>query len=156
MKVFTIGFTKEPAEKFFGVLRCAGVQRVVDVRPDNVSQLAGFARRDDLRFFARALCDADSVHLAELVPTRDILDAYEQGKGSWGDYEKRLLALMEKRRIEEIEENVPRTLLDGGFLLFSEDQPHHCHRRLVAESGPAGAVGKRGRGPLDLRWERAA
>jgi uncharacterized protein (DUF488 family) len=30
-------------------------------------------------------------------------------------------------------ENTPRELLDGACLLCSEETPHHCHRRLVAE-----------------------
>lgn len=130
MKVYTIGFTKKSAEQFFGKIRCARVKRIVDVRLNNVSQLAGFAKRDDLRFFARELCGADYVHLPELAPTKDILDAYKKNKGSWDEYEKRFLALMEKRRIEE---TVPRDMIDEGCLLCSEDKPHHCHRRLVVQ-----------------------
>jgi len=130
VQVYTIGFTKKTAEQFFGKLRRAGVKRIVDVRLNNLSQLAGFAKRDDLKFFARELCHADYMHLPELAPTKDILDAYKKGKGSWEEYEKRFLALMEKRRIED---KVPREVIDGGCLLCSEDTPHHCHRRLVAE-----------------------
>ncbi|HHN66515.1 MAG TPA: DUF488 family protein, partial [Thermopetrobacter sp.] len=33
------------------------------------------------------------------------------------------------RKIEDIDKNI----IDGGCLLCSEDSPHHCHRRLVAE-----------------------
>ena len=130
MKVYTIGFTKKSAEQFFEKLRGAGVKRIVDVRLNNVSQLAGFAKRDDLRFFARELCGADYVHLPELAPTKDILDAYKKSKGSWEEYEKRFLGLMEKRRIEE---TVPKNIIDQGCLLCSEDKPHHCHRRLVVQ-----------------------
>jgi uncharacterized protein (DUF488 family) len=130
MKVFTIGFTKKTAESFFGKLRRAGVKRIVDVRLNNVSQLAGFAKRDDLKFFARELCGADYVHLPELAPTKEMLDAYKKQKGSWEEYEKRFLGLMEKRKIEE---TVPKEMLDEGCLLCSEDTSHRCHRRLVAE-----------------------
>ena len=130
MNLFTIGFTKKTAEKFFGALRRAGVKRIVDVRLNNVSQLAGFAKRRDLEYFAKELCGADYVHLPELAPTQDILDAYKKRGGSWEEYEERFLELMEQRRIEE---SVSRDLLDQGCLLCSEDKPHHCHRRLVAE-----------------------
>ena len=130
MKLYTIGFTKKTAEYFFGALRKAGVQRIVDVRLNNVSQLAGFAKRNDLEFFARELCDADYVHIPDLAPTKDILDAYKKNKGSWQEYEERFLELMKKRRIEQ---TVPRELLEGGCLLCSEDKPHYCHRRLVVE-----------------------
>ena len=130
MKLFTIGFTKKSAEVFFTKLQAAGVKRLVDVRLKNVSQLAGFAKRDDLRYFAKTICRIDYVHLPELAPTRDILDAYKKHKGDWGLYEREFLRLIAQRKIEE---SVPRETLDGGCLLCSEDEPHHCHRRLVAE-----------------------
>lgn len=130
MKVFTIGFTKKPASRFFELLKDSGARRVVDVRLNNVSQLAGFAKRDDLRFFLREVCDMDYVHLPELAPTKDILDAYKKHGGSWAAYEEAFLELMRKRRIED---TVPREVVEGGCLLCSENEPHHCHRRLVAE-----------------------
>ncbi len=129
MKLFTIGFTKKPAETFFTRLKSAGVQRLVDVRLNNVSQLAGFAKRDDLRFFTRALCGIDYVHLQSLAPTQEMLDDYKKRKGSWELYETRFLDLMRSRAIE----NSAKEVLDGGCLLCSEEKPHHCHRRLVAE-----------------------
>lgn len=48
MKVFTIGFTKKTAGQFFEVLRQSGAKRVVDVWLNNVSQLAGFAKKESL------------------------------------------------------------------------------------------------------------
>jgi uncharacterized protein (DUF488 family) len=129
MKLFTIGFTKTSAEKFFGRIKRAGVRRIIDVRLNNVSQLAGFAKRDDLTFFAKELCGADYQHRPELAPTRGMLDSYKKSGGSWADYERKFLALMAARKIEQIEPSG----LDGGCLLCSEDKPHHCHRRLVAE-----------------------
>ena len=41
---FTIGFTKKSARSFFTKLHNAGVIRIVDVRLNNSSQLAGFAK----------------------------------------------------------------------------------------------------------------
>ena len=130
MKVFTIGFTKTTAERFFGRLGDAGVRRVVDVRLNNRSQLAGFAKRDDLKFFLRALGGIDYVHEPMLAPTQDILDALKKNKGAWEDYERAFLALMRERRIEE---KLEPSLFEGGCLLCSEEKPHHCHRRLVLE-----------------------
>ncbi|HEY4903294.1 MAG TPA: DUF488 domain-containing protein [Candidatus Sulfotelmatobacter sp.] len=130
MKIFTIGFTKKSAETFFTRLKNAGVTRLVDVRLNNVSQLAGFTKKDDLRYFTRAICNIDYVHLPELAPTADILDAYKKQKnGDWELYERRFLDLMRSRQIE----NTRRDILDGGCLLCSEEKPLHCHRRLVAE-----------------------
>ena len=131
MTIFTIGFTKKSAETFFTRIKNAGVQRLVDVRLNNVSQLAGFAKKDDLRYFTKEICRIDYVHVPALAPTADILDPYKKQKnGDWPLYERQFLDLMTRRRIEE---TVPREVLDGGCLLCSEEKPHHCHRRLVAE-----------------------
>lgn len=131
MKIFTIGFTKKSAEAFFTRLQKAGVRRLVDVRLNNVSQLAGFSKKDDLRYFTKVICGIDYVHVPELAPTPDILDFYKKRKnGDWPLYERQFLDLMRSRRIEE---TVPRELIDGGCLLCSEETPDHCHRRLVAE-----------------------
>lgn len=130
MKVFTIGFTKISAEGFFTALRKSGAKRVVDVRLNNVSQLAGFAKRQDLKYFLREICSMDYVHLPELAPTQPLLDAYRKAKGDWAAYERGFQDLMRARRIEE---TVSRDVMNDGCLLCSEDTPHHCHRRLVAE-----------------------
>ena len=130
MKVYTIGFTKTSAEAFFGRLKKAEVRSLVDVRLNNISQLAGFAKRDDLRYFMREIVGATYVHRSELAPTQEMLDGYKKSGGSWDDYARRFLALMASRRVEE---SVPQEALDGACLLCSEDKPHHCHRRLVAE-----------------------
>jgi uncharacterized protein (DUF488 family) len=131
MKLFTIGFTKKSAETFFTRLKTAGVQRLIDVRLNNVSQLAGFTKKDDLRYFTKAICNIDYVHLPELAPTAEILDAYKKAKnGDWELYERQFLDLMRARHIEN---TTSREMLDGGCLLCSEEKPHHCHRRLIAE-----------------------
>ena len=130
MKLFTIGFTKKSAEQFFTKLKRAGVRKLVHIRLNNVSQLAGFTKKDDLRYFAKTICNMDYEHLPALAPTKDILDAYKKNKGDWSVYELQFLDLMRKRRIEDA---VSRETLDGACLLCSEDKPHHCHRRLVAE-----------------------
>ena len=130
MRLFTVGFTKTSAEDFFGKLKASGAKRVVDVRLNNVSQLAGFAKRNDLQFFLRELCHMDYVHVPALAPTQDMLDDYRKSKGNWDAYAQKFLALMRERRIEK---TIDPALLADGCLLCSEDKPHHCHRRLVAE-----------------------
>lgn len=128
--LYTIGFTKKNAQKFFTLLRNAGIKRILDVRLNNSSQLAGFAKKDDLAFFMREICHADYVYLPELAPTQDILDAYKKQKGDWGTYEIAFNKLLHSRRVEA---TVDAAVLDGGCLLCSEDTPKQCHRRLVAE-----------------------
>ena len=130
MKIFTIGFTKKTAEQFFGLLDRPDIKRVVDIRLNNSSQLAGFTKSEDLRFFLRRVIGTDYVHLPQLAPNADMLKSYRDGKGDWAGYERDFLALMQERRVEEA---VSKDLLDGGCLLCSEATPGHCHRRLVAE-----------------------
>lgn len=131
MKIFTIGFTKKSAETFFTRLKQFEVQRLLDIRLNNVSQLAGFTKRDDLRYFTREICHIPYLQLPELAPTSEILDSYKKKKTiEWSLYERQFLALMESRRVEE---RLDRAMIDSGCLLCSEESPHHCHRRLVAE-----------------------
>jgi uncharacterized protein (DUF488 family) len=129
VKLFTIGFTKTSAEHFFARLKAAGVKTVIDVRLNNASQLAGFAKKDDLRYFAQAICGAGYRHLTELAPTAAMLATYRNSKDGWPAYARAFLELMARRQIERLD----RASFDGGCLLCSEAVPHHCHRRLVAE-----------------------
>ena len=130
MRIYTIGFTRKSAERFFGLLRDSGARRIVDVRLNNVSQLAGFAKRDDLAYFLGQVCGMEYIHLPSLAPTREMLADYRKGRSSWDDYEGRFNDLMAARRIEE---KIDPAVIEDGCLLCSEDKPHHCHRRLVAE-----------------------
>jgi uncharacterized protein (DUF488 family) len=130
LHTFTIGFTKKSARSFFTKLHDAGVVRIVDVRLNNSSQLAGFAKRDDLEFFLKGLYGIEYVHVPELAPTKDILDEFKKNKGDWSVYERKFLELMDKRRIQD---SIHKELIEGGCLLCSEHSPLHCHRRLVVE-----------------------
>lgn len=129
MKIFTIGFTKTTAQHFFERIARSGTKILIDVRLNNVSQLAGFAKRDDLKYFSSAICGIPYRHLSVLAPTQDMLSSYKKNGGSWSAYEDDFLDLMAQRKIESLDQSS----LDGACLLCSEDKPHHCHRRLVAE-----------------------
>jgi len=130
MKIFTIGFTKKSAEEFFSRLQNSGASRVVDVRLNNVSQLAGFAKKDDLQFFLREIAGMEYMHLPVLAPTQAMLDAYRKQKGGWASYERAFLKLIEERQIAKV---LSREVFDAGCLLCSEDAAEHCHRRVIAE-----------------------
>ena len=130
VNVATIGFTKSNAEHFFERLKKAGVKKLIDVRLHNTSQLAGFAKADDLAYFLRAIGGIDYVHQPLLAPTDPMLRAYKKEKGDWRAYEQRFLGLMAERHIEE---RFKPAMFEGACLLCSEDKPHHCHRRLVCE-----------------------
>ena len=130
MKVYTIGFTKKSASDFFGLLRESGAKRLVDIRLNNVSQLAGFAKKDDLEYFLHKICRIKYNHMPELAPTKEMLDAYRNEHHDWDTYEREFLALMDLRRIGK---RGIKKIISNGCLLCSEDKPEFCHRRLVAE-----------------------
>jgi uncharacterized protein (DUF488 family) len=131
VEVYSIGFTKKTGVQFFGLLKTTGIRRLLDVRLNNISQLAGFSKRDDLQYFLREICGVDYRHEPLLAPTKEMLDGYKKQKGSWEEYEVRFLALMADRHIETrfavSDFDVPTVLL------CSEPRPDHCHRRLVLE-----------------------
>ena len=131
MEIYTIGFVQKSAGQFFGILRRAGIRRLIDVRLNNTSQLAGFTKRDDLAFFLEAICGAEYRHEPILSPTKEILDGYKKKEIPWEDYERRFVALLAER---EVHGAIDRQWFDvPAVLLCSEPTAEHCHRRLVAE-----------------------
>jgi uncharacterized protein (DUF488 family) len=131
VEIYTIGFTRTTAESFFTRLADAGVERLLDVRLNNSSQLAGFAKAQDLPFFLRRLVGAEYRHEPLLAPTQDILDAFKKRKGGWDEYVERFMQLMAERRIEERLD--PAVFERPTALLCSEATADRCHRRLVCE-----------------------
>jgi uncharacterized protein (DUF488 family) len=131
VEIYTIGFTQTTAERFFGRLKAAGIKRLLDVRLNNSSQLAGFAKAQDLPFFLGELVGASYDHDPRLAPTQDLLDAYKKHKGEWAAYEREFLELMTQRRIEHALS--PTDFDTTTALLCSEATAENCHRRLVCE-----------------------
>lgn len=130
LKVATIGFTQSSAENFFTRIRQSGVSRVVDVRLHNTSQLAGFAKADDLAYFLRELCNVEYTHEPLLAPTEEIMSDFRKKKNDWHVFRERFLGLMAERQIEN---RLKPALFNGACLLCAEAKPHHCHRQFVCE-----------------------
>jgi len=128
--IYTIGFAGKSAGEFFPRLRDAGVVRVVDIRLNNVSQLAGFTKKRDIEYFLKEIVQIEYIHRPELAPTKEILDGYKKKEIDWGEYEIRFGRLMAERQVETL---LTREELNGACLLCSESEAEKCHRRLVAE-----------------------
>jgi uncharacterized protein (DUF488 family) len=131
MEIYSIGFTQKSASEFFGTLKANGIERLLDVRLNNTSQLAGFAKQADLKYFLEEICGAAYEHEPLLAPTQEILDAFKKHKGSWEVYTEAYLALIGSRKVESV-------LSQDSFrkktvLLCSEPTAEHCHRRLALE-----------------------
>ncbi len=132
MNIFTIGFAQKNAEEFFALLMHSKVDCLIDVRLNNISQLAGFTKSKDLQYFLKAIANIDYKHSIIYAPTKDILDNYKKGRLSWEGYTDLYNELIAKRRVEN------DFLSDSnGYhnicLLCSEPTPENCHRRLLAE-----------------------
>ena len=138
MAIYTAGFAEWTAEQFFGELKQHHVDQLIDVRLNNVSQLAGFAKKKDLEYFLRIICGANYRHEPLLAPTAEMLKDYRSKKTSWIEYERLFMLLLAERRVESV---LPREIFSGNpVFLCSEHKPDHCHRRLALEY-------------LEERWE---
>jgi len=130
MKIYTIGFTKKTLEDFITRLKKSNIQRIVDIRLNNSSQLSGFAKSRDLEFILKQF-GIEYISVKSLAPNKALLDKYKKDK-NWKEYAANFKALMNTR-------NAKKTLNDLQLdkkiscFLCSEDKPEKCHRRLVAE-----------------------
>jgi uncharacterized protein (DUF488 family) len=131
LEIYTIGFTQKPAAEFFDTLRAKGIRQLIDVRLNNVSQLSGYSKQEDLKYFLRELVRAEYFHLVELAPTQDMLQAYRSKKIDWVEYEMRYLDLLDKRSVERSID--PSIFSTPTVLLCSEPTQARCHRRLLVE-----------------------
>lgn len=130
MNLFTIGFTGKNARRFFELLQQAGVKRLIDIRLNNRSQLAGFTKQDDLAFFLEAIAGIEYLYLPELAPSKSLLNDYKSQKLDWESYQKVYRKLLDERRVSH---HFQAQLFDQSCLLCSEHLPDQCHRRLAAE-----------------------
>jgi len=130
IRLFTIGFTKKSAEQFFTLLRINNVKRLIDVRLNSNGQLSGFAKGNDLAFFAKELCSIPYVHIEDFAPTKELLDSWHKHQILWPDYEKIYTSLLKDRNILK---KYGVKQFDGACFLCSEDLPEQCHRRLLVE-----------------------
>ena len=131
MEIYSIGFTKKSSGEFFGALKAAGIERLLDVRLNNTSQLAGFAKQSDLKYFLEEICGAAYEREPLLAPTQEILDLFKKQKRSWETYTEAYLALIRSRKVESAisQQSFERRTV----LLCSEASAEHCHRRLALE-----------------------
>lgn len=131
MEIYSIGFTQKSASEFFGTLKTHGIERLLDVRLNNTSQLAAFAKQADLAYFLRQICGAAYEHEPLLAPTQDILDAFKKNKGSWDIYTHAYRSLIRSRKVESVLSK--ESFQKKTVLLCSEATAQHCHRRLALE-----------------------
>ena len=129
MRIYTLGFSHKSAEEFFDILRESGVRRVVDIRRSNTNQLAGFTKKDDLRYFLRVILDMPYTHELALAPSADLMRAYRHDEVGFDEFSKQL---REEDGAGDVS-SLDRSLFDDAVLLCSEADPSTCHRLVAAE-----------------------
>ncbi len=129
MNLFTIGFSKKSAEDFFTILKINNITRLIDVRLNNKSQLAGFTNAKHLPYLLR-IHNIDYLYRPDLAPTKELLKGYRDKLVSWDEYRKRYKELLLKRKIIE---EIDFRIFENSVLLCSEPTAEKCHRRLLAE-----------------------
>lgn len=130
IEVYTIGYTKKSAEDFFNKLESHKVKKLIDVRVNNTSQLAGFTRKKDLEFFLKEIPGIKYEHILDLAPTTSLLKSYRNKEIDWNSYSEKFLALLEDRKVENI---ILPEMMHQSCLLCSESTEEKCHRRLIVE-----------------------
>ena len=103
---------------------------IVDTRVNNTSQLAGYAKAGDLRFFAKEIASIEYSHELDFAPTKELLSKYRKKEMSWAEYEIAYLNLLDMRKVNK-KTNIEQ--LHKNCLLCSEHTAEKCHRRLLAE-----------------------
>lgn len=132
MILYTVGFTQKSAERFFELIKANKIEILVDIRLNNKSQLAGFTKGDDLKYFLEQICACEYKHCIEYAPTKEILDDYKKKIITWDEYVTKYIPLMKKRNaVSKFIEQF--SIFDSVCLLCSEPTPDYCHRRLLAE-----------------------
>ncbi len=129
-KLYTIGFTKKNAKEFFEKLMENNVKVVIDIRLNNVSQLAGYTKKEDLKYFLEKICKINYLHITDLAPKNELLKRYRKNEIAWKEFEQLFKQLLIERRPER---NISVEQLDSACLLCSESTATKCHRRIVAE-----------------------
>lgn len=129
MRIYTLGFSHKSAEEFFDILRDSGVRRVVDIRRSNTNQLAGFTKKDDLRYFLRVILDMPYTHELALAPSADLMHAYRHDEVGFDEFSKQLREEYDAGEVSSLD----RSLFDDAVLLCSEADPSTCHRLVAAE-----------------------
>jgi len=129
LEIYTIGFAKKNLREFIKRIQSAGVKKVLDIRLNNTSQLAGYSKKDDLEYVLE-LVNIQYQHIPALAPAEELMKAFKSKEIGWEQYVQTYS--------RSLEENDPIGLVkvrqgEKICLLCSEDTPKYCHRRLLAE-----------------------
>jgi uncharacterized protein (DUF488 family) len=129
-KIYTIGFTKKSAEEFFALLRDNNITLVADIRLNNSSQLAGYTKGKDLKFFL-SLVKIKYEYWNDFAPTKELREAYRTDQ-NFNNYTTEYTQLIAQRAaVSRLKADL--FYIENVCLLCSEATPEKCHRRIAAD-----------------------
>jgi uncharacterized protein (DUF488 family) len=139
MRICTTGFRGKSAREFFALLKKAGVQKLLDIRRRNQSQLAGFTKGSDLGYFLEECFGIKYEHIPLFAPSEELLDGFHARLGkrkcddaTWGWYVEQFTREISGKPI--MERFLAATMgSEVVCLLCTEETAERCHRRLIAE-----------------------
>lgn len=129
MKVFTIGINNKSAEQFFRLLSDNKIIKIIDIRLNNTTQLCGFSKMNDLKFFLKRILNIEYEYISDFAPTKDIMVSYRENK-DWNKFKTDYLKLLENRKVKESYQNYD---FRNTCFLCSEDDADNCHRKILSE-----------------------
>lgn len=129
MNLFTIGFTGKSAERFFNLLEDSGSTKLIDIRINRTSQLTGFSKEQDLKYFLSKLAGMEYLVREDLAPTKELLSSYRNKEITWDLFSRNYQKLLEDRGIVD-SLSIPE--IENSVLLCSESNPAKCHRTILA------------------------
>jgi len=133
-KIFTIGTNGKSPKKFFKKLQDAKIDLILDIRLNNKSQLAGFAKGgEDYLGFLLKFINVDYIHDPYFAPTELILDEYHKNN-DWNLYVNRFNKLIKERNFKKYFIEKYSMKYKNICFLCAEETDEKCHRRLVAEA----------------------
>lgn len=134
-QIYTIGFTKKTAEEFFELIKKNNITLIIDVRLNNTSQLSGFSKFPDIKYFLKSIAKCEYISDKNFAPLEITLNRYKKNQINWDEYVKEFNETMFDRDVlEYIKSNYSSIIIKENIcFLCSEEKPYKCHRRLVSE-----------------------
>lgn len=103
---------------------------VLDVRLNNTSQLAAFAKYPDIKYFLQAICNIDYTHDTKFSPAEATFKKYKKKEINWNQFVEEFSQTMNTRNINKYIQST-YSIDKKICLLCSEPTADQCHRRLV-------------------------
>lgn len=133
VRIYTIGTNRKSAETFFEILRENNVRFLLDIRLKNSSQLAGFAKGGDLRYFTEKILGIRYRHDVRFAPDDGLFDRRKGIKLDMVSFADEFRRILDERNIKGVLHDDYSGVIDGICLLCSEEDFRECHRSVAAE-----------------------